>query len=125
MPMTVKWYGEKAKAAERAGAARGLYLWAEHVLEEATRVVPIAPSGGTLERSGHAWPPSQAGFAGGSGLQAAVTYDTPYAVIQHESLDYHHTRPGATAKYLETPLNASKAKGIALVAREIKRALGA
>jgi hypothetical protein len=125
MTMTVKWHGEEAKAKAKAGGERGLYLGAEHVLEEATRLVPIAPSGGTLERSGHAWPPSQVGFVGGSGMQAAVTYDTPYAVKQHEELDYHHTRPGAQAKYLETPLNSERPKVLDLIAREIKRALGA
>ena len=115
MTMTVKWYGAKASAAEKRGAARGLYLWAEHVLEEAVRVVPLQE--GTLMRSGVA-------SSDPGALRAAVSFDTIYAVYQHEGLDFNHPR-GRQAKYLESPLNASKAKGQALVAREIKRALGA
>jgi len=115
MPMTVKWYGEKAKAAERAGAARGLYLWAEHVLEEAVRIVPLQE--GTLMRSGVA-------SVDAGQLSAAVSFSTPYAIVQHEGLDFQHPR-GRQSKYLESPALASKAKGTALVAREIKRALGA
>ena len=110
------WHGAEVKAKERAAAAHGLYLWAEEVLTQATKVVPLAPSGGTLQRSGKAFPP------GPGELKAAVSYDTPYAVRQHEELDYHHA-PGRTAKYLETPLNASKELGRVIVAREIKAAL--
>ena len=115
MTQTLRWYGPQVKAKARRGAARGLYLWAEHVLEEATRIVPLAPSGGTLERSGVASVDEAA-------LRAATSYDTPYAVRQHEELEWQHA-PGRQAKYLETPLNASKPKGFAIVAREVKAAL--
>jgi hypothetical protein len=116
-PVTVKWHGKEVSAKAHAGAARGLYKWAEHVLEGAEREVPVAPSGGTLQSSGKAHP------CEGSKLQTAVSFDTPYAVKQHEEMDYHHTRPGAKAKYLEDPLNASKDKGNEIVAAEIKKEL--
>jgi hypothetical protein len=115
MTMTVKWYGSKASAAEKRGAARGLQLWAEHVLEEANRVVPIEEA--TLLRSGVASVDEGA-------LRAAVSYDTPYAVIQHEALDFRHDA-GRQAKYLEEPANASTMVGGDLIAREIKSSLGA
>ena len=38
------------------------------------------------------------------GSQATVSYDTPYAVRQHEELSYRHQR-GRKAKYLEDPCN--------------------
>ena len=38
------------------------------------------------------------------GSQATVSYDTPYAVRQHEELGYRHQR-GRKAKYLEDPCN--------------------
>ena len=116
MTMTVKWYGDKAKGAVHRGAARGLMLGAEHVLQEANILVPIEE--GTLLRSGVA-------SSDESALQAAVSYDTPYAVRQHEELDYHHD-VGRQAKYLETPINDAgvKRKVEDLIAREIKRALG-
>jgi hypothetical protein len=114
MSMRLSWNGPQAKAATKRGAARGLRLWAEHVLEEANRIVPIQES--TLLKSGTVSVDEGA-------LRAAVSYDTPYAVRQHEELDYHHDA-GRQAKYLEMPLNASQQTGQALVSREINKALG-
>lgn len=118
--MTLVWKGDAVKAKVREGAELGLYKWAEEVLTQATKVVPLRE--GTLQASGHAWPPSQVGHVGGSGMQAAVTYDTPYAVKQHEDLTAQHPR-NRTAKYLETPANASKDKGSRIVAAEIRKKL--
>ena len=36
------------------------------------------------------------------GSQGTVSYDTPYAVVQHENMQYNHQR-GRKAKYLEDP----------------------
>lgn len=38
------------------------------------------------------------------GSEGTISYDTPYAVEQHENLIYHHQR-GRKAKYLEDPVN--------------------
>lgn len=38
------------------------------------------------------------------GSEGTVSYDTPYAVKQHEVMTYHHQR-GRKAKYLEDPVN--------------------
>lgn len=38
------------------------------------------------------------------GKSGTVSYDTPYAVIQHEELGFQHQR-GRKAKYLEDPVN--------------------
>lgn len=116
MTLHLKWYGAKVKDSERKGAARGLMLGAEHVLQEANLIVPIEE--GTLERSGVA-------SSDESVLQAAVSYDTPYSVVQHENLTFHHDA-GRQAKYLETPINDAgvKRKVEELIAREIKAALG-
>ena len=40
------------------------------------------------------------------GTSGTVSYDTPYAVRQHEELSYQHQR-GRKAKYLEDPANDS------------------
>lgn len=40
------------------------------------------------------------------GSSGTVSYDTPYAVRQHEELSYQHQR-GRKAKYLEDPANDS------------------
>ncbi|MYR45088.1 minor capsid protein [Streptomyces sp. SID5910] len=97
----------------RAAAARGLLLGAEHVLAESTAVVPLDE--GPLQNSG------MASVDEGT-LTAAVSYDTPYAVRQHEELDYRHA-PGRTSKYLEGPLNESRAQVRDLIAAELRRAL--
>ena len=38
------------------------------------------------------------------GTSGTVSYDTPYAVVQHENMQYQHQR-GRKAKYLEDPCN--------------------
>lgn len=115
MSVQVSWFGEQAKALSRSGAARGLQLGAEHVLEESRRVVPIEES--TLEKSGVA--SSDAGA-----LKAAVSYDTVYACRQHEEMGWAHDA-GRQAKYLEVPLSAAGNKVLEIIAREIKGELGA
>ena len=114
MRLKLKWHGAEVAAVERIAAARGLMLGAEHVLEEANRIVPIEES--TLLKSGT---PS----VDVPTLRAAVSYDTPYAVRQHEELTWQHDA-GHQAKYLEQPLNSEKPKVELLIAREIKRELG-
>lgn len=38
------------------------------------------------------------------GSSGTVSYDTPYAVVQHENMQFQHQR-GRKAKYLEDPAN--------------------
>lgn len=97
----------------RAAAARGLLLAAEHVLAESQAVVPLDE--GPLQNSGTA-------SVDDGDLTAAVAYDTPYAIRQHEELDYRHA-PGRQAKYLEQPLNANRGPVQRLIAAELRRAL--
>lgn len=40
------------------------------------------------------------------GLVGCYSYDTKYAVVQHENRNFHHQR-GRKAKYLEDPINDS------------------
>ncbi|MFJ8992620.1 hypothetical protein ACIRQH_19765 [Streptomyces sp. NPDC102279] len=105
--------GTAAAREIRAGAARGLYLGAEHVLARAQEVVPLDE--GPLQHSGTA-------SVDEASLTAVVSYDTPYAIRQHEEMDYRHA-PGRTAKYLEGPLNENAATVQALIAAQVRRAL--
>ncbi|MDT0409953.1 MULTISPECIES: hypothetical protein [Streptomyces] len=109
----LRFNGRAVEGEIRAAAARGLLLGAEYVLGEAQAVVPIDEA--ALARSGTA-------SVDESTLTAAVSYDTPYAVAQHERLDFRHA-PGRTAKYLERPLNAARSEVAALIATQIQRAL--
>lgn len=94
----------------RKAANRGLALAAEHVLGESRRLVPIEEA--TLERSGTV-------TTDPDNLQAAISYDTPYAVRQHEDMTAQHD-PGREAKYLETPLNTERDTVQEIIARTIR-----
>ncbi|MFZ3569278.1 hypothetical protein ACNYS0_20210 [Streptomyces sp. BH034] len=109
----LRWNGAAALRGTRAGAVRGLRLSAEHVLTESRKRVPIEEA--TLERSGTA-------TVDESSLDAAVAYDTPYAVRQHEELNYRHD-PGRTAKYLEGPLTEEAGTVAAIIAAQLRRSL--
>lgn len=109
----VTWNGTQAQARERAGAAAGLRAAMEHLLAESRAIVPLDEA--TLQRSGVA-------SVDESSLTGAVSYDTPYAVPQHENLTWRHL-PGRQAKYLEQPAITERDTMLALVAAQVRRAL--
>ncbi|MGW6455508.1 hypothetical protein ACWF94_06190 [Streptomyces sp. NPDC055078] len=114
MPRYVLRFRREAVARElRTAAARGLFLAGEYVLGESVAVVPLDEA--ALARSGTLAVDETA-------LRAAISYNTPYAVRQHERLDYRHA-PGRQAKYLEQPLMAARAQVRAIVAAELRRAM--
>lgn len=98
---------------ERAGAVRGLQLGTEHLLQVSRLQVPIEEA--TLERSGVA-------SVDPAKLEGAVSYDTPYAVRQHEDLTLRHD-DGRKAKYLEDPMRDEADAIGELIAAQIRRAL--
>ena len=84
---------------------------AEYVLGEAIQQVPHEE--GDLQSSG------KVSVDEGSS-RVAVSYDTPYAVRQHEDMTYQHD-PGRKAKYLEDPLNAAaNGPAQAIISRRLK-----
>ncbi|GAA1994374.1 hypothetical protein GCM10009799_20600 [Nocardiopsis rhodophaea] len=103
----------QARKGAEAATARGLGKAAEHLLGESRQEVPLEE--GTLSRSGTS-------VVDRSDLNAAVYYDTVYAVRQHEELTWRHDA-GRKAKYLEDPLNREQQTMLALVAAEVRRAL--
>lgn len=111
MKARIKWNGPAVKAANHAAAARGLGKAVEHLLGVSRAEVPIEE--GTLERSGVA-------SVDRDNLIGAVAYDTPYAVRQHEELDWQHDE-GRNAKYLEGPMNRERDTMLQLIAAEIRR----
>lgn len=105
--------GDLAARQMRDGAARGVYLAAEHVLGLSNNVVPLDEA--ELQRSGVA-------SVDEPSLTGMVSYDTPYAIVQHERLDFRHA-PGRTAKYLENSLNAARQDVAAIIAAQIRRSM--
>lgn len=94
------------------GANRGLDMGAEHILSESNVHVPIEED--TLERSGK---------TSADGLRRAISYDTPYAVVQHEDLSLEHDA-GRTAKYLENAMNSESGTVGKIIAGQIRAELG-
>lgn len=114
MSSRMEWHGDAWLRRALAAAERGMELGMEHALAESKKVVPLDEA--TLERSGKADAETS-----GTTIKGSVSYDTPYAVRQHEELDYRHL-PGRTAKYLERPFNEAREVVLDLVAAEIRRA---
>lgn len=109
----IRWNPQAATGHTRTGAARGVRLAVEHLLQVSRARVPIEE--GTLERSGTATIDEQE-------LTGAVAYDTPYAVRQHEEMNYRHDA-GRGPKYLEQPLNEEAATMQQIIAAQVRRAL--
>lgn len=84
---------------------------ADHVLGVSNQHVPHEY--GDLEASGR---------AGSDGDEAFISYDTPYAVRQHEDLSYHHS-DGRTAKYLENAINSERDKVLRFIQNRVKGVL--
>jgi hypothetical protein len=109
----IKWHGDTASKAAREAALRGLKKAAEHVLQVSRTEVPLEE--GTLERSGTV-------SVDEANLRAAISYDTPYAVRQHEDMSLRHAG-GRKAKYLEGPLHQEAKTAQEIIGAEIRRAL--
>lgn len=106
------------------GAVKGLNIALEHLIQVSREEVPHEE--GTLERSST---PGEEGDEGNGGisideseLKGAVSYDTPYAVIQHEDMTFKHD-DGRKSKYLEDPFDAEQDTMLELIAAEIRRSL--
>lgn len=85
----------KVDALVKKGGQKGLWMACDHLASESKKQVPLDT--GMLKASCTV-------DVAGDGASATVSYDTPYAVIQHEATSYSHQR-GRKAKYLEDPCN--------------------
>jgi hypothetical protein len=129
---------EAVKIAEEAWL-KALRTGAEAILTEAIDEAPVDT--GTLRRSGtvtvgklpdlaQVYEAAESGtemkdaFPGSVGKENAVyiSFNTPYALRQHEELDYKHPR-GGKAKYLEDPFNRNKEKVLQYAEKQVKKAL--
>lgn len=81
-----------------SGSVKGMRDVVEFLLTEANKHVPHDE--GTLERSGQTGVAEQ-----GSKVVGSVSYDTPYAVRQHEDMSLHHYGKGQS-KWLENTFAA-------------------
>lgn len=95
----------------KKASARGLGLAAEHILGVAKEQVPIEEH--ILEESGFT------SVDGNRRLRAAVSFDTPYAVRQHEDMTARHDN-GRNAKYLENAFNSEQDAVKQIIAAELR-----
>lgn len=99
--------------AQHEAAAKGLKKALEHLLQKSREQVPHEE--GTLERSGTV-------VVDDGELVGAVSYDTPYAIRQHEDLTLRHDE-GRKAKFLEDPADEERATMLELIAAEVRRSM--
>lgn len=109
--MTLEWNATVADAITYA-AGNGVYEAAEALLDQAVEKTPVQD--GVLRASGRATQ---------EGNVSAVSFNTPYAVRQHEELGYQHPN-GGQAKYLEKPANSFGPTMEQIVAQAIVRDTG-
>lgn len=112
MAHRLEWHGPQVEAAVHNSAADGLADALEHLLGASRAVVPIETS--FLENTGTT-------SIDRGALRGVISYDGPYAVIQHEAMEFVHD-PGRTAKYLERPAHEQTEALKALIAAAIRRA---
>lgn len=89
------------------------------ILADAAPLVPIGdgPSAGRLKASATAAPVQ----INGHSIAIQVGFNTEYAAIQHERLDF--IRDQGQAKFLEAPLRANQPTVPATIAASLRRAL--
>lgn len=108
----LKWYGKEVEALVKKAALSGLHDGAEAILTEAIDETPLLS--GTLRRSGTVTdvPTEDAVY---------ISFNTPYAVKQHEDLSLQHK--DGKAKYLEDPFNRNADKVLRLAGSRVSNVL--
>ena len=106
-----EWFGDDVHKKVMNATERGLFKGLEYIKQESVKVVP--KDTGVLEKSASV-------KISKDGKQGAVSYDTPYAIRQHEELGYRHAE-GRIAKYLEIPFQQNQGRALEIMQREIKR----
>ena len=114
--VTAVWRGAEYSARVGVASASGLNDGAE-LLRSLS--VPRAPVDTSMLRQ-----TAQVALASPMDLESAVTYDTPYAVKQHNDLDLNHPN-GGEAQYLLRPLMEDGQKILEVIAKPIRAVAGA
>lgn len=102
----------------REAAARGLFQASESILTASKPLVPVDT--GALRASGFVEPPNPRAEL----MQATIGYGgpaAPYAVVQHERVDFRHVV--GQAKYLEQPLLEAAPRVPRQIARHVRQAI--
>ena len=106
MKLEVSWKGERIFEEARKAALLGLRQAGELILRESLRAAPVET--GALRESARLTDNGQDA--------AAVSYDTPYALAQHEALGGR-----GSPKYLENPGRENAEKAGELLGESLRR----
>jgi hypothetical protein len=109
----IEWHGPEIIGIFEGASMAGLELAAEHLLQVSSFLAPHEE--GILALSGEVSKDESQNVA-------AVSYDTVYAVRQHEELTWRHAE-GKTAKYLETPMTTERDTMLELIAAALRDAV--
>ena len=105
----VKLDKQLVRSITKSGSKRATWMALDHLASVSKQQVPLDQ--GPLKNS-------CAVDVNDDGSQGTVSYDTPYAVVQHENTWYRHPR-GRKAKYLEDPaFDSSVQKEMAQLAQQ-------
>lgn len=132
MPTTVDisgWLAKlgKKKAAGLRGVINGVNKLNQQIVGDAQQLAPVGgppysphdEAPGTLQASGVGLPAE----IKGDSVVAQNGFNTVYAPIQHERLDFRHSH--GQAKYLETAIRQIAPKAQAFIASEMKKEIEA
>ena len=110
--ITLNWKGKEVTTKVINAAVKGLMDGANFLLGQANKTAPHDE--GALRRSGDAKVERK-------DLEAAVYYDTPYAVRLHEDEGTNFSNPNARRKWLERTLQEEYRLVNSHIAKEMKR----
>lgn len=110
---TIKANLTKAALLSNEGALRGLWAAGEHILGVSNEQVPFEE--GDLAASGGVSQDESSGIT-------AISYNTDYAVRQHEDMTAKHDA-GRNAKYLENAVNSERSTASRIIATSIKNGM--
>lgn len=107
----MRWNGKELTGLFHDAAMRGLLMGGEHILGVSREIVPLDES--PLMHSGAVSRDDRL-------LTVAISYDTSYAVEQHENPNIRHA-PGRTWKYLERPFNEEADTARAILNNQMRK----
>ena len=107
----VQWFGDDVKKKVMTANEKAITLGLEFVKQESVKVAP--KDTGMMEKS------AQVTIAKDR-KTGYISYDTPYAIRQHEELGYRHAE-GRIAKYLELPLQQNADKALEIMRKVLRR----
>ncbi|MCL6611180.1 MAG: hypothetical protein K6T66_06545 [Peptococcaceae bacterium] len=111
-----KWYGDKAVSRAMQAAIQTIQTCAADLQGKSAMQAPIDT--GDLRANCSVSPLQREDKQ----VWVKVGYDLPYAIVQHEHLEYQHPK-GGKAKYLEDPYKENAAKYERFIKDAVKRAL--